>query len=426
MKTSNYSPACKSAFTLIELLVVIAIIGLLATLSVVALGSARAKARDSRRVADVKQVQTALELFFNDKGRYPTASEFNYGSLYSTTTLGSTTYMMQIPAAANPPDGPCSTSTNSFVYTPSADGTTYKISFCVGGKTGTLSSGQACATPGGMANSDCLPGDSFSCPGLPVVKYDGGPYDMVGKNRDQSGYYRTVQIGGQCWLRDNLNVGTAIADSSGCIHMQNSIDVSCLTNDNLMEKFCYNDDPTNCPTLGAAYEQSEALGLPYVCNDAYYTCNGTTCSASNVSGCNFPDPATTPRQGICPTGWHIPTDTELSTLASYLSVDGQGGAGTSNANKLREIGTTYWNSPNTGATNSSGFAARPVPNETYSRGYWPYVNYNHAGDMLDLWSSTVVGTSKAWWSWYWQINETNVFRDDNPRTYGFAVRCIKN
>ncbi|MFH1226189.1 MAG: prepilin-type N-terminal cleavage/methylation domain-containing protein [bacterium] len=64
----------KKGFTLVELLVVIAIIGLLATLAIVALNSARMKARDAKRVGDVKQIQTALELYFNDNGSYPSAA----------------------------------------------------------------------------------------------------------------------------------------------------------------------------------------------------------------------------------------------------------------------------------------------------------------------------------------------------------------
>ena len=58
-------------FTLIELLVVISIIGLLSTVVLVSLNSARAKARDARRLADMKQISLALELFFDDNGRYP-------------------------------------------------------------------------------------------------------------------------------------------------------------------------------------------------------------------------------------------------------------------------------------------------------------------------------------------------------------------
>ncbi|MEI7452060.1 MAG: prepilin-type N-terminal cleavage/methylation domain-containing protein [Candidatus Falkowbacteria bacterium] len=102
----------KKAFTLIELLVVIAIIGILATIAVVALQNARAKARDARRVADVKQIQTALELFFNDKGRYPTTNEFKLGSVFSTSTQGTTTYMAIIPTPPTPADGGCTTANN--------------------------------------------------------------------------------------------------------------------------------------------------------------------------------------------------------------------------------------------------------------------------------------------------------------------------
>lgn len=69
----------KKGFTLIELLIVIAIIGLLSTLAVVALGSARVKARDSKRLADLKQLQTALELYYTDQNAYPAGSSVSLG-----------------------------------------------------------------------------------------------------------------------------------------------------------------------------------------------------------------------------------------------------------------------------------------------------------------------------------------------------------
>ena len=70
----------KRGFTLIELLVVVAIIGLLSTLAVVALGSARAKSRDAKRLSDLKQIQTALELYYTDKGSYPAGDGINLGT----------------------------------------------------------------------------------------------------------------------------------------------------------------------------------------------------------------------------------------------------------------------------------------------------------------------------------------------------------
>lgn len=71
----------KKGFTIIELLIVIAIIGLLATISMVALNGARLKGRDAKRVGDIRQVQTALELYFNDQNSYPVTA--------TTLTLGS-------------------------------------------------------------------------------------------------------------------------------------------------------------------------------------------------------------------------------------------------------------------------------------------------------------------------------------------------
>jgi len=134
----------KKAFTLVELLVVIAIIGLLATISVIALSQAREKSRDAKRVADIKQIQTALELFFNDMGRYPSASEWSSGSLYSTTTGVTTTYMASIPEA--PISGNCN---NTYTYAPNSTGDNYTINFCLEEATGDLDSGLNIARAGG-------------------------------------------------------------------------------------------------------------------------------------------------------------------------------------------------------------------------------------------------------------------------------------
>ncbi|MFA5420441.1 MAG: type II secretion system protein [Patescibacteria group bacterium] len=141
----------KKGFTLIELLVVIAIIGILATLAIVALQQARKNARDAKRIADVRQMQTALELFFNDNQYYP--AEVVAGDEIAT---GGVVYMQIVPTAPTPADGTtCNSTTNAYSYVPT--GTTagagyasYEINFCLGGVTGGLDAGKKQATPGGI------------------------------------------------------------------------------------------------------------------------------------------------------------------------------------------------------------------------------------------------------------------------------------
>jgi type II secretion system protein G len=147
-----------TGFTLIELLVVIVIIGILATLATVTLSSARSKARDARRVSDVKQIQTALELWYNDVGSYPTTSGAPAGSYPTANSAffnGNTTYMAKVPGNPSPyNDGTClSTGAGIDIYPYAQDSaTTYHIIYCLGGTTGAVAAGSHMATPGTLQN----------------------------------------------------------------------------------------------------------------------------------------------------------------------------------------------------------------------------------------------------------------------------------
>jgi len=116
----------KKGFTLIELLVVIAIIGLLSTLSVLALNSARAKARDAKRISDVKQLQTALEMYYNDNNDYP-----------ATLASTSPTYIKSVPTPPSVIDGSsCPATQDEYTYvrsgTVAGGDRTYTMNYCIG------------------------------------------------------------------------------------------------------------------------------------------------------------------------------------------------------------------------------------------------------------------------------------------------------
>lgn len=166
----------QKGFTLIELLVVIAIIGLLASVVLLSLNSARQKSRDAKRLADVRQIASALELYFNDCGSYPVVTAnltLNNGQTLSegtgtncgantrataadggiAATTSGTVLLGQFPTAPTPADGTCGAA-NSYIYRSYEDGgntdpndagdtsaVSYAVTFCMGAATGGYTDG---------------------------------------------------------------------------------------------------------------------------------------------------------------------------------------------------------------------------------------------------------------------------------------------
>lgn len=155
----------QAGFTLIELLVVIAIIGLLATIAVVALGSARKSARDAKRIGDIKQVQTGLELFFNANSSYTSCTADTKVSEVGGSpdcTDGLETYLAGLATIKDPssPSVDCtaenctttSTAACEYEYLINTDASTYTIQFNLEGDSGSLKAGCNVASPSGIVH----------------------------------------------------------------------------------------------------------------------------------------------------------------------------------------------------------------------------------------------------------------------------------
>jgi uncharacterized protein (TIGR02145 family) len=131
--------------------------------------------------------------------------------------------------------------------------------------------------------------------------------------------------------------------------------------------------------------------------------NGAASSTTNPSGV----------QGICPTGWHLPSDAEWTQLTDYLG-------GTSVAGgKLKETGTTHWNSPNTGATNETGFTALPGGGRSDNGAF------GNVGNDGYWWSATDYSTNFVWGR-RMSYDYTSVFNSSANKELGFSVRCVKD
>jgi uncharacterized protein (TIGR02145 family) len=199
--------------------------------------------------------------------------------------------------------------------------------------------------------------------------------------------YQTVTIGTQVWMAENLKyLPSVVGPDTG------SYTTPCYY------VYGYNDTviadakaTANYTTYGVLYNWPAAM-------------NGQASSTSNPSGV----------QGVCPTGWHLPSDDEWTQLTDYL-----GGAEVAGG-KLKETGTTHWLSPNTGATNETGFTALPGGFRSDHGAFYGI------GDHGRWWNATpgVLPDNRRTRSVHY--DGSSVDHMDDAKAVGFSVRCVND
>jgi uncharacterized protein (TIGR02145 family) len=190
--------------------------------------------------------------------------------------------------------------------------------------------------------------------------------------------YNTVQIGSQCWMAQNMNLG---------IMMDSTIN---QTDNDISEKYCYKGMESNCDIYGGLYQWWEAM---------LYDTVETSLDI----------------QGICPDGWRIPKNQDWLILENHLGgVDVAGG-------KMKDTGTSHWLAPNYGASNMSGFTGLGAGRHVSG----PIFYFENIRIEAYFWSSTITVPHFSWirrleWGY------DNLYSVGEWHFTGLSVRCLKD
>ncbi|NQV37255.1 MAG: fibronectin type III domain-containing protein, partial [Candidatus Marinimicrobia bacterium] len=196
-----------------------------------------------------------------------------------------------------------------------------------------------------------------------------------------------VTIGNQTWMKENLKATKYLNGDA----IPTNYDNTDWSNLSTGAYAVYNDDNNNISTYGLLYNW-------YAVDDL---------------------------RNIAPEGWRVPTDDDWKELEMYLGMsqaqaDQTGQRGTNEGGKLKESGTIHWTSPNTGATNESGYTALPGGLRHPDNG-----NYSWVGTTGFLWSSMYYSSTHSW-ARALDYNSSLIDRSSNHKQNGFSIRCIKN
>lgn len=198
---------------------------------------------------------------------------------------------------------------------------------------------------------------------------------ITDKRDDQE--YKTISIGDQWWMAENMNYGKQISSKQQPSRVGG------------VEKFCYNDKTEHCNHMGGLYTWGEMMGYKR--------------SDDGVIGT---------RQGVCPDGWHIPTDSEWKTLTAFLEKRGVVG------DQLKNF--RYWRPSLQGnSISTTGFSALPAGRMDNSG------NFYYIGNSTTFWTATKESSNKAW-----HRTLTNrsgeLYRGKSHVSLRFSVRCVKD
>ncbi|PZW72574.1 fibrobacter succinogenes major paralogous domain-containing protein [Fibrobacter sp. UWR1] len=237
------------------------------------------------------------------------------------------------------------------------------------------------STMNGLINTTKI----YACNGTAWVFKRDNPqnhkFGTVADVRDNQ-VYLTVTIGSQTWMAENLNYDY---------------------NEGTAKSYCYSNSSANCDEYGRLYLWSAAMDSAAVFSNAGKGCGyGTTCAAASTSSATLV-------RGVCPEGWHLPSNSDWSIL--WTAIGGTSTAGT----KLKS--TSDWNS---GGNGEDAYGFSVLPAGRYYNG-----SFYAAGNNGVFWSSTEGDSSNAY-NKNFGYNNSDVYEDDYGKSNGFSVRCLRN
>jgi uncharacterized protein (TIGR02145 family) len=356
----------KKAFSFMELLTTIIIIGIIISTATISFTKIRENSRDTKRIADIKQIQSALELYYSDNGKYPE-------TLGTSISSGTKIYLEKVPESVTPADGDCSEEENSYSYSTSDENNNYYyLNFCLGKEVDDYKAGKKIAVSGDILEPIDLCGQDF-------------------KDERDNKYYSTVRIGDQCWMAENLNIGTRIDG------------VTTSTDNDIIEKYCYGNLESNCDIYGGLYQWDETVQYEY--------------EEVNI-------------KGICPDGWHVPSDAEWTVLTDHIKSNPNYLCNGNQSYIAKALASSYdWNTHiddcaignNLLTNNATGFNALPADYRYFTDGGFHSLPTR---SIAYFWSSSPSNPYAH--SRRLSYNSPEVHPSTDYRAYGFSVRCIKD